>query len=141
MADAGSPAGRILSERFGRDRLIALATSRDNTPFVRTVNAWYEDGAFYVITHARSGKMLQLAENPTCAIAGEWFTAQGVGQSLGPFAAPENAPLARRLRAVFTEWIDNGHNDLASPQCVILKIALTRAVLFSHGTRYDPGFA
>ena len=83
----------------------------------------------------------KLAENPTCAIAGEWFTAQGVGQSLGPFAAPENAPLARRLRAVFTEWIDNGHNDLESPQCVILKIALTRAVLFSHGTRYDLDFA
>lgn len=86
-------------------------------------------------------RMLQPAENPTCAIVGEWFTAQGVGQSLGPFAAPENAPLAQRLRAVFAEWIDNGHNDLASPQCVILKITLTRAVLFSHGTRYDLDFA
>lgn len=136
-----SDAARILAERFGGDSLIALATAQNNTPFVRTVNAHYEDGAFYVITHACSGKMLQLAEKPVCAIAGEWFTAQGVGQSLGQFAAPENAPLAQRLRAVFAEWIDNGHNDLASPQCVILKIALTRGILFSHGTRYDLDFA
>ena len=141
MVDAGSPAGRILAERFGGDSLIALATAQNNTPFVRIVNAHYEGGVFYVITHARSGKMLQLAENPTCAIAGEWFTAQGVGESLGPFSAHENADLARRLRAAFAEWIDNGHNDLESPQCVILKIALTRAVLFSHGTRYDLDFS
>lgn len=91
--------------------------------------------------HAFAFRMLQPAENPICAIAGEWFTAQGVGQSLGPFSAHENADLSRTLRAAFTEWIDNGHNDLASPQCVILKIALTRAVLFSHGTRYDLDFA
>ena len=47
----------ILRERFGKDNLIALATCSGNIPHVRTVNAYYEDGAFYIITYALSGKM------------------------------------------------------------------------------------
>ena len=62
---------KILTERFGRDTLIALATESNGTPYVRTVNAYYEDGAFYIITHALSNKMRQLAQNPAAAIAGE----------------------------------------------------------------------
>lgn len=57
-------ARRIMDERFGRDTLIALATVDGNIPNVRTVNAYYENGAFYVITHAQSNKMKQIAENP-----------------------------------------------------------------------------
>ncbi len=47
---------KILTERFGRDTLIALATESNGTPYVRTVNACYEDGAFYIITHALSNR-------------------------------------------------------------------------------------
>ena len=47
----------ILTERFGKDSLIALATVSDGVPYVRTVNAVYIDGSFYVVTYALSGKM------------------------------------------------------------------------------------
>lgn len=50
-------AQKIMNERFGRDTLIALATADDTVPSVRTVNRYYEDGAFYVITYALSSKM------------------------------------------------------------------------------------
>lgn len=100
----------IMVERFGKDNVLALATAADNVPYVRSVNAYYENGAFYVITCALSGKMRQLAENPTCALAGEWFTAHGMGESMGWFRRPENAPIAAALRCAFAEWIDNGHN-------------------------------
>lgn len=39
----------ILAEQFGKDSLITLATSVDNIPHVRTVDAFYENGAFYKI--------------------------------------------------------------------------------------------
>ena len=107
---------------------------------MRSVNAYYEDGAFYVITYALSNKMQHLRSNPVCAIAGEWFTAHGRGESLGWFGRPENAAIARRLREVFAGWIDNGHNNFDDENCVILKIALTNGVLFSHGTRYEIDF-
>ena len=50
----------ILLERFGKDCIIALATALDNIPYVRSVDAFYEDGAFYVLTHGLSGKMKQI---------------------------------------------------------------------------------
>ena len=68
----------ILLERFGKDSLIALATTVNNVPYVRTIDAFYENGAFYVLTHALSGKMKQIRENPVVAVSGEWFTAHGI---------------------------------------------------------------
>ena len=127
----------ILLERFGRDSIIALATSANNIPSVRSVNAFYEDGAFYVLTYALSGKMQQIQQNPVVAISGDWFTAHGMGENLGWFQRPENAHLAARMRQVFAAWIDNGHNNFEDTNTIILRIRLTHGVLFSHGTRYE----
>ena len=131
---------KILTERFGRDTLIALATESNGTPYVRTVNACYEDGAFYIITHALSNKMRQLAQNPAAAIAGEWFTAHGEGADLGWFNKPENSAMAHRLRAAFSAWIDNGHNDFDDENTCLLRIQLKSGLLFSNGTRYEIDF-
>lgn len=120
--------------------MIALATTADDLPYVRYVNAYYQDGAFYVITYALSGKMKQMAKNPAVAIAGDWFTARGVGENLGYIRRPENAALEKKLREAFAEWIDNGHNNFDDVNTCILCIRLTEGVLFSHGTRYDIDF-
>lgn len=130
----------ILNERFHRDCLIALATEAGHQPFVRTVNAFYEDGCFYVITYALSGKMQQIQENARVAIAGDWFTAQGIAENLGHVLKTENAPLAEKLRAAFAAWYYNGHVDEADENTCILRIALTQGTLLSHGTRYDLSF-
>ena len=90
-------------ERFGHDSLIALATVDGDSPAVRAVNAYYDDGAFYTITHARSNKMQHLAKNPRIAICGNWFTAHGVGENLGHILREENAILADKLRTAFAE--------------------------------------
>lgn len=132
---------QILIERFGKDSLISLATTENNIPYVRTVNSFYEDGAFYVMTYALSGKMKQIKKNPVVAIAGDWFTAHGKGVNLGWFGLEENAKFAEKMRSVFVEWIDNGHNNFEDVNTCILKIELTEGVLFSHGTRYEIDFA
>lgn len=44
----------IMKERFGKDNIIALATIDNDIPYVRNVNAFYEDGAFYIITYGIS---------------------------------------------------------------------------------------
>lgn len=127
----------LMDERFGKDNVLALATLEDGLPAVRYVNAYYERGAFYIITYALSGKMGQLADCPQAALAGEWFTGRGIGESLGWFCKPENAAIAAKLRAAFSQWIDNGHNNFADENTVILRITLIQAVLLSHGTRYE----
>ena len=129
-----------LAERFGRDSLIALATTDGLRPSVRTVNAVYVDGAFHTITWAKSGKMRDIAQNPCVAVSGEWFTAHGVGENLGHVLLAEHAAVMRTLRAAFAAWYGNGHVNEAAPDTVLLRIRLTDGVLFADGTRYDIDF-
>ena len=130
----------ILTQRFGKDSLIALATVSDGIPHVRTVDAVYLDGAFYVVTYSLSGKMRQIEQNPVVAISGEWFTAHGVGENLGHVLLPENKAIMDMLRAAFAAWYGNGHTNEADPNTCLLKIRLTDGVLFADGIRYDIEF-
>lgn len=126
----------IMDERFGRDRMISLATSVNDLPSVRDVNGYYRDGSFYIITHALSGKMQQIAQNPRVAISGEWFSAHGLAENLGHVLKEENRELILTLRQVFSSWYHNGHVDETDPNTCILRVRLTDAVLFKDGTRY-----
>lgn len=137
MIRLSEEAEAIMTERFGKDTVIALATAEDGIPYVRNVNAYYEDGAFYIITYALSNKMKQLEKNPAAAIAGECFTAHGKGVNLGWFGKKENGEIAGKLRDAFHEWIDNGHNNFDDENTIILCIELTDGLLLSHGTRYE----
>ena len=130
-------AEQMMIERFGKDTLIALATTENEVPYVRYVNAYYENGAFYIITYALSNKMQHIRANPVVAIAGEWFTAHGKGINLGYFGKKENRMIADKLKNVFAEWIDNGHNNFGDENTIILCIELTDGLLLSHGTRYE----
>ena len=140
MEKLSAEAEKIMVERFGKDSIIALATAEDNIPYVRGVNAFYENRAFYVLTYALSNKMKHIEKNPTVAISGEWFTAHGKGHNLGYYGSDENKEIAQKIREIFSEWIDNGHYNFADVNTCILRIDLTDGVLFSHGTRYDIDF-
>jgi len=130
----------ILLERFGKDSIIALATAVDNIPYVRSVDAFYENGVFYVLTHGLSSKMQQIEQNPAVALSGEWFTAQGKGLNLGYFGKADNLHIANKMKQMFSAWIDNGHNNFDDTNTCILCIKLTNGILFSNGTRYEIDF-
>ena len=134
-------AEEILIERFEKDSIIALATTVDETPYVRNVNAFYVDGAFYVLTYGLSNKMKQIEVNPIVALAGDWFTAHGKGVNLGYFGKEENKDIANKMREAFSEWIDNGHNNFDDVNTCILRIDLIDGLLLSHGTRYEIDFS
>lgn len=137
MKKLSEEAEKIMTERFGKDVVIALATVENEVPYVRYVNAYYENGAFYMITHALSNKMKHIENNSAVAIAGEWFAAHGRGCSLGCFRKEENHVIAGKLKKVFAEWIDNGHNNFDDENTVILCVELTSGLLLSHGTRHE----
>ena len=133
-------AQRIMNDRFNKDSLIALATVDGNTPHVRAVNSYYEDGCFYTITYALSNKMKQIALNPTVAICGDWFTGHGIGENLGWIRDEKNNDIASKLRAACAAWYDNGHTNEADVNTVILRIRMTDGVLLHHGTRFEIDF-
>jgi general stress protein 26 len=131
----------LMTERFGQDTLLSVATTDGNRPSVRIVDAYYEDGAFYIVTYALSGKMKQIKINPTVGVCGEWFTAHGFGENLGHVLLPQNAVMMAKLRAVFAEWYDNGHTNESDPNTVLLRIRLTDGILFHHGEKFMIAFA
>jgi len=137
MPKISQEAEKIMTERFGKDTVIALATAENGVPYVRYVNAYYEHGAFYIITHALSNKMKHIENNSSIAIAGEWFSAHGNGINLGSFGKEDNRATAEKLKKIFSEWIDNGHNDFDDENTIILCVELTDGLLLSHGTRYE----
>jgi len=141
MEKLSKEAEAILLERFGKDSIIALATTCKDIPHVRSVNAFYDAGSFYVLTYGLSNKIQQIECNPHVAISGDWFTAHGIGINLGYFGKSENAQIARKMKTAFSEWIDNGHNNFNDENTCILRIKLTDGLLFSHGTRYEIDFS
>lgn len=137
MKKISQEAEKIMVERFGKDTIIALSTIENEIPYVRYVDAYYENGAFYIITHALSNKIKHIENNSTVAIAGEWFTAHGKGINLGYWGKIENEMIANKLTKAFAEWINNGHNNFKDQNTIILCVELTDGILFSHGTRYE----
>ncbi|MDD4125529.1 MAG: pyridoxamine 5'-phosphate oxidase family protein [Eubacteriales bacterium] len=131
---------KIMDERFGHDTLLSVATTADNIPYVRIVDAYYENGAFYAVTYALSNKMKQIEKNPIVAVCGEWLTARGIGENLGWVRDEKNVEIMSKLRAAFAEWYDNGHTNEEDNNTCILCIKLTEGVLFHNGTRYDIKF-
>lgn len=127
---------KIMNERFGKDSIIALATVENNIPYARSVNAYYEDGKFYIITYALSNKMKQIMKNEVVAIAGEWFTGHGRASNLGYFKKKENHIISDKLQKVFSQWINNGHNNFEDENTIILCIELIDGVLFFNGSRH-----
>lgn len=133
-------AKRIMVERFGKDSLIALATSDGEWPSIRMVNSFYEDGNFYAIMNSQYREMQHIEQNPKISISGEWFSAHGLGENLGHILDPNNAIIASKLRAAFAQWYYNGYSNESDPNTCILRIHLIEADLMANGIRYEIGF-
>ena len=129
----------LLNEKFGnnKDNVIGLATIAlepsavgNPRPAVRDVDAFYEDGVFYVSTYGKSNKILQVAQNGEVALAVnfEWFTASGIGENLGWVLDPKNAGIRAKLRTAFAQWYDMANNE-NDENCCILAIKMTSGII------------
>lgn len=143
---------RIIEERCGngKDNVISLATiamepnaEGKPRPYVREVDAFYEEGVFYITTWAKSTKMQQIAQNQEVAFAvnDQWFSGNGIAENLGWVLDPKNAELRAKLRKAFSPWYDFANNE-QDENCVILAVHITRAtVIVDHGAvRYNMDF-
>ena len=130
---------KLLEEKFGngKDNVISLSTiarepDADGNPqsVVRDVDAYYENGVFYITTYAKSNKMRQIDKNPAVSIAVcfGWFNAIGKGENLGWVLDPKNAGLRDKLRKVFAEWYDKANNE-KDENCCILAVRLIKGTL------------
>jgi len=131
----------IMSERFGKDSLIAIATTDGERMYNRMVDAYFMDGAFYISTYALSNKVQQIEKNPDVAVcAVDWFSGHGTGKNLGWVLEPQNAEIRAKLRGAF-EWYDMANNE-QDKNCCILEVRLTDGMLIKdhHAIRYQMDF-
>ncbi|CCV64750.1 hypothetical protein BN85411730 [Alteracholeplasma palmae J233] len=132
----------IITKRCGNDRdnIISLATIHSekngkSIPAVRDVDAYYENGSFYIVTYAKSNKMLEIKENPNVAFSvnSRNISGKAVGTNLGWVLDPKNAELRTKLRRVFSKWYDEANNEADINFCY-LEIKITYAVAVTgHG--------
>jgi len=131
----------IMVEQFSKDSLIAVATTDGKRLYNRVVDAFYENGAFYVSTYALSNKMRQIEAHPDVAVCAiDWFSGHGTGRNLGWVLDQKNAEIRTKLRKVF-EWYDSANNE-QDENCCILEIRLTNGMLIKdhHAIRYQIDF-
>ena len=134
----------------GKDNVILLSTigieagtDGKPRPYVREVDAHYEDGVFYITTWAKSNKMQQIAQNKEIAFSVNFvgLSGNGIGENLGWVLDPKNSELRAKLRKTFADWYDHA-NDEQNENCVILAVRITKGVIFrDHGAvRYNLDF-
>lgn len=87
-----------------------------------------------IFTSKGTETQIDFTEN---VIPKKWFTAHGRGINLGYFGKEENHLIAEKLKNVFAEWIDNGHNNFDDKNTIILCVELTDGLLLSYGTKYE----
>lgn len=124
----------------GKDNVIALATMALETtedgfpiPAVREVDAYYEDGVFYITTWGKSNKIMQIEKHKDVGfvVCQEGISGQGVSENLGWVLAPKNAEIRLKLRKAFSNWYDHANNE-QDENCVILAVRMTKCAIFRN---------
>ena len=132
-------ADAFLTEQFGRDVPMSLATGRGDEVSVRVVDCYYEHGKLFVTSHSQSLKARQIAENPKVAVCRDLFRATGTAVNLGNPLLPQNKEIRETLKRVFVAFYERHVNE-ADPGTCILRIDLEKAEAYDPGHRYSVNF-
>lgn len=135
---------KLLESKCGnnRDNVISLATVSTNLnddghpiPSVRNVNAYYENGVFYIVTYGKSNKMIEISKNSEVAflIDRRNITGNGVAENLGWVLDPKNFEIRRKLRSVFAKWYDEANNEEDENFCYAAIHIKNATVVTGHG--------
>ena len=99
------------------------------------MDAYYEDGRFYITTWLESRKMKHIAqcEEVGFSVNMQGFYGNGIGKNLGWVLAEENIQLRAKLRKTFADWYEIANNE-QSEKCVILEISIVNGTIMQdHG--------
>jgi uncharacterized pyridoxamine 5'-phosphate oxidase family protein len=126
----------------GKDNLIALATislslndNGDPRPSVRMVDAYYEEGVFYISSASWKNKTLEIEKNNEVSICGlDLFTAHGKAENLGWVKDEKNTEIRAKMKKIF-QWFDD-HGDEDNPDSIVLRVNLTEGKITDHEEKY-----
>lgn len=110
----------ILEERYSEDTILLIATAKDNIPSVRSVDTFFYDGSFWIVTDTRSNYVKEIKQNGYVMIsdAGHnrfWCKAIIAGHPL-----EEHNKLIREVFLIkFKHWYKEVNNEELDSVCYI----------------------
>lgn len=131
---------KAMEELFAKDCTFSLATARDNVPSVRVVDAFFDDGAFYVVTWNESGKAHEIGDNPHVSLCSGLYRFICTAANIGHPLQPENAGIRAKLIEAFAPWYFR-HNDEGSGSMCYLKITPSQGFVYKDGIGWKVNFA
>ena len=130
---------KAMEKLFSRDYQFALATDVSGVPSLRFVDTYFDDGAFYIVTHANTNKVKEISVNPNVALCSrQGYSFKGKAYNIGHPLLPENAEIRSKLIKAFEAWYFK-HNDENDDIC-ILKIKPESGFFHKDGIGYKIDF-
>lgn len=130
---------KVLEEKLGNDVEISLATSSNDQPMVRIIDAFYQDGSLYTVTYLKTQKMIDILQNNKICVCKGLFQAVGIGVNLGNPLKEENKELREIVKEKFSSFYELHINETDENTC-ILKMELTRGAVFTRTHKYQVDF-
>ncbi len=129
----------VMNELFAKDYQFAMATVKGNTPSVRFVDTFFEDGSFYVVTYSKSQKVQELEDNSQVSLCNEFYRFSGNACNIGHPLLLENRAIREKLIKVFEPWYFAHNNENDENMCYV-KIELKEGFFYKDGIGYKVSF-
>lgn len=110
----------IIQEKYQNDTILLIATSRDNVPSVRSVDSFYYDDSFWIVTDLRCNYVREIQNNPFVMISDGghnrfWCKGEIIGHPLDP----KNASIRKIYLKVFEPWYKAVNNEDFESVCYL----------------------
>jgi Uncharacterized stress protein (general stress protein 26) len=130
---------KVLKELFAKDYQFALATSKDNIPSVRFIDTFYDNGAFYIVSYAKSQKVKEIEDNPEISMCNKLYRFSGKAYNIGHPLLEVNQEIREKLIKVFEPWYFAHNNESDENMCYV-KIELKQGFFYKDGHGYKVDF-
>lgn len=110
----------ILKEKYSEDTVLLIVTARDNVPSVRSVDSFYYDGSFWIVTDLRCNYVQEIQRNKHVMISDGghnrfWCNAFVAGHPLDE----KNKEIRDVYKKVFHHWYEEVNNEKLDSTCYI----------------------
>ena len=128
-----------LNQIFGKDIQYALSTINQNKPYVRIIDGFFKNGSIYITSYALANKVCHINSNQNVSLCYKLNQFQGVCSNIGHPLKEENKEIRNRLKSVFHLFYEK-HVDESDINTCILKVDLSKALMFAKDQKYDIDF-
>ena len=129
----------VLKSLFAKDCQFALATVSDQTPSIRIVDTFYDEVGFYIVTHAKSRKVVELMHSPNVALCHDLYRFSGTAKNIGHPLNEDNLKIRETLTKVFAPWYF-AHNDENDENMCFVKVELKEGFYYKDGKGFKVDF-